>query len=156
MTLQVLPWWLSGKESTCQCRRCEFNPWVGKIPWRREMAPHSSSLAWEIPWTEEPGGLQSMGLQKSQKWLRLRFWNKSPPSVASCSVTSLPCSPSFQIVKRQFLLWLPWFCHGAPSLLIYPPANLPLTSSILHLARHQDRLYFLSKYIWPLFPQPPP
>ena len=28
------------------------------------MAPHSSTLAWRIPWTEEPGGLQSMGLQK--------------------------------------------------------------------------------------------
>ena len=38
-----------------------FNPWVGKIPWRREWLPHSSILAWEIPWTEEPGGLQSMG-----------------------------------------------------------------------------------------------
>ena len=32
----------------------------------KEMATHSSILAWEIPWTEEPGGLQSMGLQKSQ------------------------------------------------------------------------------------------
>jgi len=31
-----LPRWLSGKESTCQCRRCEFNPWVRKIPWRRK------------------------------------------------------------------------------------------------------------------------
>ena len=31
-----------------------------------EMATHSSILAWEIPWTEEPGGLQSRGLQKSQ------------------------------------------------------------------------------------------
>ena len=30
------------------------------------MATHSSVLAWEIPWTEEPGGLQSIGLQKSQ------------------------------------------------------------------------------------------
>ena len=28
------------------------------------MAPYSSILAWEIPWTEEPGGLQSMGLQR--------------------------------------------------------------------------------------------
>ena len=28
------------------------------------MAPHSSTLAWQIPWTEEPGGLQSMGLQR--------------------------------------------------------------------------------------------
>ena len=29
----------------------------------KEMAPHSSILAWRIPWTEEPGGLQSMGSQ---------------------------------------------------------------------------------------------
>ena len=30
----------------------------------KEMATHSSVLAWRIPWTEEPGGLQSMGSQK--------------------------------------------------------------------------------------------
>ena len=30
----------------------------------KAMAPHSSTLAWKIPWTEEPGGLQSMGLLK--------------------------------------------------------------------------------------------
>ena len=81
-----------------------FNPWVRKIPWRREwqptpvfyvtsqvalvvknlpanagdvssipglgrsleeeMATHSNILAWRIPWTEEPGGLQSIGLQR--------------------------------------------------------------------------------------------
>ena len=35
-----------------------------------ETATHSSFLAWEIPWTEEPGGLQSMQSQKSQTWLR--------------------------------------------------------------------------------------
>ena len=32
-------------------------------PLEKEMAPHSSILAWRIPWTEEPGRLQSMGLQ---------------------------------------------------------------------------------------------
>ena len=32
----------------------------------KEMATLSSNLAWKIPWTEEPGGLQSTGLQKSQ------------------------------------------------------------------------------------------
>ena len=36
----------------------------------KAMAPHSSTLAWEIPWTEEPGGLQSMGVTKS--WTQLR------------------------------------------------------------------------------------
>ena len=40
----------------------------GRSPWK-EMANHSSVLAWEMPWTEEPGGLQPIGLQKSQVWL---------------------------------------------------------------------------------------
>ena len=35
-------------------------------PLEKEMAAHSSVLAWDIPWTEEPGRLQSMGLQESQ------------------------------------------------------------------------------------------
>ena len=34
-------------------------------PLEKEMATHSSILAWEIPWAEEPGGLQPMGSQKS-------------------------------------------------------------------------------------------
>ena len=33
-------------------------------PLEKEVATHSSILAWEIPWTEEPGGLQSMGLHR--------------------------------------------------------------------------------------------
>ena len=39
--------------------------WVRSLGWEdpleKEMATHSSILAWRIPWTEEPGGLQSMG-----------------------------------------------------------------------------------------------
>ena len=42
--------------------------WVRSLgqedPLEKEMATHSSSLAWEIPWTEEPHGLQSIGLQR--------------------------------------------------------------------------------------------
>ena len=34
-----LPWWLSDKEPTCQCRRCGFHSQVGKIPWRRKWQP---------------------------------------------------------------------------------------------------------------------
>ena len=37
---------------------------VGEDPLEEEMAIHSSILAWEIPWTEEPGKLQSLGLQR--------------------------------------------------------------------------------------------
>ena len=43
--------------------------WVHFLGWEdpleKEMATHSSVLAWRIPWTEEPGGLQSMGHKES-------------------------------------------------------------------------------------------
>jgi len=35
----MLPWWLGGKESACQCRRHRLDPWVGKIPCRRKWQP---------------------------------------------------------------------------------------------------------------------
>ena len=52
-----LPWDSPGKNTglgchfLLQCGRPGFNPCVGKIPWRRELAFHSSILAWRIPWT---------------------------------------------------------------------------------------------------------
>ena len=57
-----LPWWLSGKEPTS-------TGGTGSIlgqedPLEKEMATHSSVLAWETPWTEEPSRLQSMGSQR--------------------------------------------------------------------------------------------
>ena len=57
----------SGKEPTCQCKRHKrrgFDPWIGKIPLEEGMTAHSSNLAWRIPWTEKPGGLESMGSQR--------------------------------------------------------------------------------------------
>ena len=65
-----LPRWISGKESTWQCRRlkrCGWdNPgclWVGKILGRRKWYSIQYYLG-TIPWTEEPGGLQSVGSQR--------------------------------------------------------------------------------------------
>ena len=44
--------------------------WIQSLGWedprQKEMATHSSILAWKIPWIKEPGGLQSVGLQKTQ------------------------------------------------------------------------------------------
>ena len=55
-----LPWWLSGKESTCQCMRQGFDLQVRKFTWRSKWQPNI--LAWEGK-KKEAGGLQSMGLQ---------------------------------------------------------------------------------------------
>ena len=47
-----------------------WETWVRSLgledPLEKEMATHSSIIAWKIPWTEEPGGLQSMGVAMSQ------------------------------------------------------------------------------------------
>ena len=56
----VSPWWLRWSRIHLQCRRPGFKPSVGKIPGRREWLPTPAFLG-RIPWTEEPGGLQSLG-----------------------------------------------------------------------------------------------
>ena len=43
----------------------EVQALIWEDPLEKEMATHSSVLAWRIPWTEEPGGLQSMGPQRA-------------------------------------------------------------------------------------------
>ena len=57
----------AGKESACQCRRQETQFWSlgGEVLLKKETATHSSIPAQEIPWIEEPGGLQSMGASES-------------------------------------------------------------------------------------------
>ena len=55
------------------------------------MAPHSSSLAWKIPWTEEPGRLQSMGLLRVGKTEQLHF-HFSLPRIGEGNGNPLQCS----------------------------------------------------------------
>ena len=59
-----LPKWLSGEECTCQAGDVDWED-----PLEKERTTHSSILAWEISWIEEPGRLQSTGSQKS--WTQL-------------------------------------------------------------------------------------
>ena len=60
-----LPWWLSGKESAAM-QLTQVQSLDREDPLEKETAIHSSILAWQIPKTEEPGMLQSMGSQKSR------------------------------------------------------------------------------------------
>ena len=50
--------------------------WVLSLDWEypqeKEMATHCSILSWEIPWTEEPGGLQAMGLHRVGHYLAMK------------------------------------------------------------------------------------
>ena len=63
----MLPGSSDGKESVYNVGDLGSIPGL-EDPLEKAMAPHSSTLAWKIPWMEEPGGLQSMGL-RSRTWL---------------------------------------------------------------------------------------
>ena len=69
--------------------------WVRSLGWEdpleKEMATHSSTLAWKIPWTEEPGRLQSMGSLESDTTQRLPF-HFSLSCVGEGNGNSLQCS----------------------------------------------------------------
>ena len=99
----------SCKEPTCQCRRCKrhgFDPWVRKIPWRRKTATHSSIPAWEISWSEESGGLQSMGSQRvGHHWAVLRGCPPCPRGPWPWGVVTLmPAWPSGSLPRLQHSL----------------------------------------------------
>ena len=69
-----LPRWLSNKESTCQCRRCtkcKFDPWVGKIPWRRKWQPTSVFSLGEFHCQRSLAGYSPWGCKESDmtEWL---------------------------------------------------------------------------------------
>ena len=74
---------------TVKCLPAMWETWIRSLnreyPLKKEMATHSSTLAWRIPWTEEPGGLWSMGWQRVRhdwatslilSW-RGRWWGRS-------------------------------------------------------------------------------
>ena len=59
--------WTAAHQSSLSSTILEFAQ--THVHWEKAMAPHSSTLAWKIPWTEEPGGLQSMGsLRVGHDW----------------------------------------------------------------------------------------
>ena len=55
-------WYLALRDQGCICFLAAFLKESLASLVEKAMAPHSSTLAWKIPWTEEPSGLQSMGL----------------------------------------------------------------------------------------------
>ena len=72
--------------------------WVRSLGWEdpleKEMATHSSVLAWRISWTEEPGGLQSRGLQEFDTTEQLSTHHKYAPSWGTADVRAVHQTPA--------------------------------------------------------------
>ena len=83
--LLELPRWLSGKESAYCCRRHRFNPWVGKIPWRRKWQPTPVSLHGKChgqrslveysPWGHKRVGYNLVTKQQQQQKQKQEYQN---------------------------------------------------------------------------------
>ena len=90
------PWWHRHQESACS-GDLGLIPGLGRTPEERN-AIHSSILAWRIPWTEEPGGLQYMGSQrvrhdwatkKKNWWVQQMIYKIQPAQFRFCWVKIL-------------------------------------------------------------------
>ena len=128
------------------------------------MATHSGILAWRIPWTEEPGRLQSMESQRvGHNWATsLTHWNLSSPLFVSLSLwlhlsswEGLVCAgwhtPLFPIVVLHYPILKTWSSltmntFWATNLKLFPPLNSVWISHILNLKflRHHKGLILSS------------
>ena len=138
-TAPFFPGGSDGKESACNAGVPGSIPGLGRSP-EKGMATHSSILAWRTPWAEEPGGLQSMGLQRARHDLTTNtstlsvpkpFRPHSPPTtttagfiwktVSSCSTSLMIRSPALRTTGEQSTLSSP--CLPARSSSLSPASS---------------------------------
>ena len=108
-----------------------FEPWVGKIPWRRAWQPTPVFLRGESPWTEEPGGLQSMGSKRAGlNWATKLSTCKHLRQAFNFHTHSFSKTELLEIfpLKLVFLCHLPLPSH--PSFTSLKEANCPLIPDV--------------------------
>ena len=105
-----LPWWLSGKEPTCQWRKPGFSPCIGKIPWRRKWQPTPVSLPGKSygqrslvgysPWGHKESDTAERLSTHAHRWTRLSDWARMHTDGAAEGVVFMsPC------VHKGTFLW---------------------------------------------------
>ena len=94
---QGLPWCLSGKEPTCQCRRYRFDAWVRKIPWRRKLQPTPEYLLGKCHGQRSLEGCSPW----DQKWVRHNLVTKQQQYIHT-----LPDSSVCEIFQARILEWV--------------------------------------------------
>ena len=107
-----LPWWLSGKESTCQYRRHMrqgFNPWVGKIPWRRKWQPIPVFLLGKSYGPRSPAGYSPQGHKRVRHDLVTK--QEPPPLSTSLYKYTTFCLSIYQLMDF-FKVVSKFYCCG--------------------------------------------
>ena len=136
----------SNKEPTDQWgrhKRGGFDPWVGKIPWRRAQQP-SSILAWRIPRTEEPGGLRwSVGSQ------RVRYYWSDRAGTHSMGENSQAGSALCPLAPQE-----PWRVGDTCFMTMRPMLGMLGLEAFHHTAEFIQNLEILAPFLGPAQARP--
>ena len=120
--MQNFPHGSGGKEPTCQWtrhKRSRFDPWAGKVPWRRAWQPTPVFLPGKSSWTEEPGGLQSIALQRVRHdWSDLAQHSTANAICQNCSSEATQRQNVTQFFFKLTLL-ISQFCRERHCFLVY-------------------------------------
>ena len=116
--------------------------WVRSLGWEdpleKEMTNHSSTLAWKIPWTEEPGRLQSMRSQRvGHDW------------VTSFHVTTSLLSTKVKVTQSRLTLWNSMDCtvHGILQARILEWVTIPFSRGYSQ-PRHRTQVFLIAGNSW--------
>ena len=141
-----LPRWLSGQDSACQCRRLQrhaFDPWVGKIPWRREWQPIPVFLPGEFHGQKSLVDYSTWGLKESDRIEQLTLSLLLLLLLSRFSRVRLFATP--WTVAHQALLSMDFSRQDYWSGVPYPsPVELPDQGSNLGFLHCRQILYCLS------------
>ena len=140
----------------------QFNPWQ-EDPLEEGMTTHSSILAWRIPWTEEPGRLQSIGSQRvGQDWLSTHNKIQKNLPLIPCSaqtifpliITNLkivvPSSSSNISISHFFYYFFTFqlfLCPCSPNFLLHSTSEIAL----LHITNDLHINNFIGNFVFILF-----
>ena len=90
--------------------------WGWKDPLERGLATHSSVLAWRILWTEEPGGPQSIGLQRvGHRWSNSALMHAIDSKMAVQFIFQIK-EILFWVCQERFVFYHEWVDFGGPSM----------------------------------------
>ena len=124
--------------------RLEFDPWVGKIPWRRAWHPTPVFLPGESPWTEEPGGLQSIGsvgCTNTQK-----HWKMKDPKW-SVTIRSQRVGHDWSDLAQQPLtIWSYCFSGSGGTMCISNIGKQGLSNSLIYSLHFWVKLFLTLKF----------
>ena len=143
---EVLPWWLSGKESACQCRGWGFNPWVGKIPWRRKQHLTSvflpgKSYGWRTMVGYSPQGCEELD---TTGWLNNKLFK--PPSLGYFALGSTSKLTDSPFCNLYLLLPCPnWSSLLSLTSQVFSAELLHLRLSLIHRTPSSRVLWFNSE-----------